>query len=442
MRKAILLVVVALLLVPTTLLSKVAAEGPDSRYFRVRTIAAGDGTTLAESIISGPPERPPGYASSSVSRLPEPNLTQGINVLSGVPAFNWSFGCSATSAAMIAGYYDRTGYPNMYTGPTNGGLMPLDNSSWPDWEDSAGDTRHQCPLSATHNGLDGRTTNGHVDDYWISYLEEGPDPFEGNWPEHSYGDCTADYMKTNQWAYDNADGSTTFYNYTDGSPLYWYDIESSGIDDVDGGYGIKLFYESRGYTVTEMYNQYIRGYASPTSGFTYDQFKAEIDAGRPVMIHLEGHTMVGIGYDDASDTIYIHDTWDHTLHTMTWGGSYSGMQQYGVTIVQLAPGTSPPPVPTNVQASDGTYTDKVEVTWDSSSGANDYEVYRATSATGTKSMLGNPSSTSFDDTSAAVGTTYYYWLKACNEWGCSDFSTYDTGYSSFRVFLPMVMRAP
>jgi hypothetical protein len=102
---------------------------------------------------------------------------------------------------------------------------------------------------------------------------------------------------------------------------------------------------------------------------------------------------------------------------------------------------TPPPVPANVQASDGDYTDKVRVTWNSSSGASDYEVYRATSATGTKSLLSNPSVTSFDDTSAAVGTTYYYWVKACNSWGCSDFSTHDTGYSGdlFRIFLPIVM---
>jgi len=97
---------------------------------------------------------------------------------------------------MIAGYYDRHGFSNMYAGPTNGGVMPMDNSTWPVWIDSSGDTRSQCPLSATHNGLDGRSTNGHVDDYWVSYLSGEVDPFIGNWDEHTYGDCTGDYMKT------------------------------------------------------------------------------------------------------------------------------------------------------------------------------------------------------------------------------------------------------
>ena len=47
-----------------------------------------------------------------------------------VPAFNWTYGCSATSAGMLCGYYDRNGYPNLYTGTVNGGVCPLDNSAW------------------------------------------------------------------------------------------------------------------------------------------------------------------------------------------------------------------------------------------------------------------------------------------------------------------------
>jgi hypothetical protein len=337
MKKIISLLVLALLLIATVFTSQVVADEQDNKYFSVRTVTLGDGASVDKIVISGPPIPPAGYERTPIVP-PEPNLEAGINVLPDVPAFDWSFGCSATSGAMIAGYYDRTTYPNMYAGPTNGGVCPLDNSSWPDWVDSCGDTRHQCPLSATHNGLDGRTINGHVDDYWICYGSPGPDPWVGNWPEHPYDDCTGDFMKTNQWfpAWGfNTDGGTVFWNYTDGSPLYWWEMENYGIDTTDGGYGLKLFYESRGYTVSDMYNQYILDYASPTLGFTYDQYKAEIDAGRPVMIHVEGHTMVGFGYDDATNLMYIHDTWDYDDHTMTWGGSYAGMDHLGVTIVQV-----------------------------------------------------------------------------------------------------------
>ena len=302
----------------------------------VRQIVLPDGRILEARITPSPPYPPPGF-DRITAVLPSDRIEE-VSMLNDVPAFNWSFGCSATSAAMIAGYYDRIAYHSMYSGPTNGGVMPLNNSAWPDWVDSNGDTRHQCPLSATRNGFDGRSTKGHVDDYWEYYNQPGPDPWVGNWTEHTHDDCTGDFMKTNQWIPAkgfNIDGSTVFYNYTDGSPLPYADMEGHGIHMEDGGYGIKLFYESRGYTVTEMFNQHILGYAHPIYGYTYDQYKAEIDAGRPVMIHVEGHTMVGIGYDDATDLMYIHDTWDYNVHIMTWGGSYSGMDQTGVTIVHL-----------------------------------------------------------------------------------------------------------
>jgi len=331
------LVPVALVISIIFLAAGNGAVSADGENYRVRTVVL-DGISIDEIIINGPPTPPPGYERTTVE-LPEPNPAAGVNVLSNVPAFDWSFGCSATSAAMIAGYYDRTGYGNMYAGPTDGGVMPLDNSSWSDWWDGSA-WRHQCPLSATHNTVDGRAIRGHVDDYWIQYGSATQDPFITNgWTEHTYGECTGDYMKTNQSNYGNTDGSTTFWYYTTGAPISAAQLEALGVGyyDVDGGYGLKLFYESRGYTVTNMYNQYIKGQGSNSAlGFTYAQYKAEIDAGRPVMIHLVGHTIVGLGYDDTSSNLmYIHDAWDYTTYTMTWGGIYSGMQHRGVTIIQL-----------------------------------------------------------------------------------------------------------
>jgi len=107
------------------------------------------------------------------------------------------------------------------------------------------------------------------------------------------------------------------------------------IADKDGTYGRKLFYEARGYTVTDCYSQKTDN--TIPGGFSFNQFKAEIDAGRPVMLNLVGHTVVGVGYDDTTNTVYIHDTWDFNNHTMTWGGSYSGMELLSVSIVNLEP---------------------------------------------------------------------------------------------------------
>lgn len=249
-------------------------------------------------------------------------------MLSYVPAFDWSFGCSATSAAMAAGYYDNNGYPDMYTGPANWGFMPMNNSTWGTVVIN-GETRAQCPLSATRNTLDGRTARGHVDDYWISYGDTNPDPYIANgWIEHTHAECTGDFMGTNQSALGSSDGSTTFYYYVDGSPY-------SGTEENDGCFGLKQFYLSRGYDVEAYFSQFIYGWEGNTLGFTFDQYKQEIDNGRPVLIQVAGHTMLGYGYDDAGTLVYLHDTWDYSSHTMVWGSSYATMVHYGVTVIEL-----------------------------------------------------------------------------------------------------------
>jgi molybdopterin-binding protein len=305
-----------------------------NKYFSVTTETVQDGRDVDKIIINSPPIPPPGFElQRQAVSLPVPDSSAGIKTLS-VPAFNWVFGCSAVSGAMIAGYYDRTGYPNMYTGPTNGGLTPLDNSSWPTWSDGYA-TYPNCPLIASKNGVDGSTIKGSIDDYWVRYDSTASDPYiTGAWTQHVWGTAIGDYMKTSQSAYGNTDGSTSFYNYTESAlPLTCADMVTYGIADVDGTYGRKLFYEARGYTVTDCYSQKTDNIIP--GGFSFNQFKAEIDADRPVMLNLAGHTVVGVGYDDTLNTVYIHDTWDYNNHTMTWGGSYSGMQLLSVSIVNF-----------------------------------------------------------------------------------------------------------
>jgi YD repeat-containing protein len=221
-------------------------------------------------------------------------------------------------------------------------------------------------------------------------------------------------MKTNQANYENSDGSTRFYYFTNGRPLHWYDMESHGIADDDGGYGLKLFYESRGYSVTDMYNQYVLGYVSSSEGFTYEQYKAEIDAGRPTMIHLEGHTMVGVGYDDASNLVYLHDTWDRNLHTMIWGGIYSGMEHCAVTIVHLAPLALPPAAPTGLVV-ESSGSDQIDLTWmDNSDDESSFRVERSPDGSTGWAEVGTvpTDGTTHSDTTLTCGTTYYYRVRA------------------------------
>jgi YD repeat-containing protein len=398
--------------------SPVAAE--TGNPYLVRTFIDDDGNEVAEYIDPG---RPPEIKMAAVA-VPEPHIDMGINTLSDVPAFDWCYGCSATSAAMMCGYYDRIGYPNMYAGPTNGGVCPLDNTSWGVGE---------CPLSATHMGYDGLATRGHVDDYWSSY-DSTVDPYYGNWTEHGYADCTADFMGTNQYHnWTNKDGATRFYYYVNGSP----DCDCTSHEgDVppkrDGCHGLKLFIESRGYSVTANCNQLIYGYGGNTLGFTFADYVAEIDAGRPVLIHIEGHTMLGFGYNTSGNIIYIHDTWDHSSHTMTWGGTYSGSQHYAVTYIRLASAPSPPAPPTLISPIDDQVVADTTVTfnWSSVAGANKYQVEVSPQSDFTPQFHWNGTSgTSFTYTDFPNDGTQYYWrARSSNDGGASwsDWSAAET----------------
>jgi hypothetical protein len=210
----------------------------------------------------------------------------------------------------------------------------MTDSSWPKWTDVAGTPQYpNNPLIASHNGIDGRSSRGTIDDYWVSYGNSVQDPFIGNWTQHTWGTAVGDFMKTSQSSYSNTDGSTWFFGYPTSQKLTCSAMHTLGIDTSDGTYGRKLFYEARGYTVSDCYNQTTDNKAS--GGFSFANFKAEIDAGHPVLLNLEGHSIVGLGYDSASNTVYVHDTWNTGTYGMVWGTNYSGMDLLSVSIVNL-----------------------------------------------------------------------------------------------------------
>lgn len=89
-----------------------------------------------------------------------------------------------------------------------------------------------------------------------------------------------------------------------------------------------------------------------------------------------------------------------------------------------------PAAPQNVQASDGTYSDRVRVTWNAVSGAAGYEVHRATSQNGAYELIGDTNGTTYDDGTVTVGTTYWYKVRAWNALGYGPFSDPDSGYAA------------
>jgi hypothetical protein len=399
--------------------------------------------------MNSPPTPPMGVESTVVTSI------QLLAVmLSNVPKSTWTYGCSATSAGMMFGYYDRTGYPNIYTGPTNGGVAPLTDLGQGIGTPIPG----SCSIIATQNGFDGRTVRGHVDDYWTAYLDPGPDPWEGHWAEHAWGDCTADYMGTNQWKWDfepwpngngsrdnNVDGSTSLWANNSAAKLYdFIPPASCGLPQTELCHGLRLFAESRGYTVLENYTQKID--TLYPGGFSFADYMAEIDAGHPVMIQVTGHSMVGVGYDGATQTVYLHDTWDNSVHSMTWGGSYSGMSHIAVTVIHLAPsqeGThtvvlhsgevvsninfgnqvvcTPPQPPSSISYPTNSSTGQYTVSWSSSTGATSYQLERSSNGGSTWSPVYSGESTSYPEN---VGNgSYRYRVNATNTCGSSGWTT-------------------
>jgi hypothetical protein len=250
--------------------------------------------------------------------------------------YEWWYGCSPTSAGMMMGYYDRNGYMSYsYDGLVPGGVAEA--SSFPSTAGSW-DYLSQYIIASPE----------HVSDFYITGFGTSGDDVSP--PHHSFNSL-ADFMGTSQdnisglyGGTGNGNGYSTFFYWNDGSPMYDYELQALGYDyyNLDGMYGIGEYVEYAGYDTTTLYTQYIDT-EGLTYGFTYAQYMAEIDAGRPVLIHVEGHTMLGYGYNNGpAPTVLLYDTWSpngQNPGTMVWGGAYpygsTSLPHMGVTVMEL-----------------------------------------------------------------------------------------------------------
>lgn len=98
-----------------------------------------------------------------------------------------------------------------------------------------------------------------------------------------------------------------------------------------------------------------------------------------------------------------------------------------LTMASSAFGAVPSP-PAQVSASDGTYTDKIVVTWSEVSSATAYNVYYAPSIESSKLLLGQFTGTFVYVIDAIPGDVWYFWVYSVNSSGESATGTYDTGY--------------
>jgi uncharacterized protein (TIGR03437 family) len=84
--------------------------------------------------------------------------------------------------------------------------------------------------------------------------------------------------------------------------------------------------------------------------------------------------------------------------------------------------------PTGVAASDGSYNNKIGISWDVMRGATRYQVYRHTANDPAAALsLGTSVEAVFYDTTAVAGQSYFYWVRAENAQSASSLSAPDAG---------------
>ena len=136
----------------------------------------------------------------------------------------------------------------------------------------------------------------------------------------------------------------------------------------------------------------------------------------------KGHTEDRESYVFSPDSKVIvngtmWETWSHKVtDTFSWLRVFS--PEYTISAVPAAP---------VVKAGNSATSGKPMLTWDAVDGATSYRVYRATSQNGTYSLLGSVTVTSYTNTGAKDGVTYYYKVTAVNDSGESAYSNIVSG---------------
>jgi hypothetical protein len=243
--------------------------------------------------------RPFAFIISLVATLGSHVSGETARYLLEVPDYQWYAGCFATTSGNAMGFWDRHGFPDFYTGPTAGGVAPLDSQG------TNGEIRG---FYASKAGMDGRPANkpGHIDDYWFyytgyytdfSYESTEPDPFRvASRAEHT-PDCLADFIGLSQRKWTNmnneCDGNIDAYAFvfwdTNGNRRTNYTPPPiGGIPVRDIPSGLREWTRWRGYDA-DVFSQLadFNPYCPPGRGFTFNDMKAEIDAGYPVLLFMQ-----------------------------------------------------------------------------------------------------------------------------------------------------------
>lgn len=274
-----------------------------------------------------------------------PSLSaQTFKQLVDVPDYQWHAGCFGTANGNLAGYWDRHGFPNYYTGIVGGGVAPLN---------SVGSVNgHIVGLWASQAGVDGRPANqpGHMDDYYVGYESTAPDPYVTAGRAEHEPDCIGDFIGLNQKKWTNlngeCDGNIDAYSF-----VYWdasgekrvnfTPSAAAGNPAVDIQSGLRNWVKWRGYeadTFTQLTD--FNPHVPEGKGFTFEDLMAEIDAGYPVLLFMQPFNRNSrnlLGMTNANPNIhgmlaygyYIDPSGDRfCLYRTSWGSGDNQLSQW------------------------------------------------------------------------------------------------------------------
>jgi exonuclease SbcC len=248
------------------------------------------------------------------SALVPGSVKAGSKILTGVPRYDWWYGCAPTSSGMVIGYWDGLGY-NLVDGD----------------------------MSAVNSAL-GRSiiaSPEHIADYWVSYGSSAPDPNPGGHAANSI----ADFIHTSYKADGLTDGSSSSLFYESG-------LEAFAVWDNPATLADEAF---NNVTATLMW---------AGINFDFNVFKSQIDKGAPVLLSGDvdgtatpggGHMVVGYGYNDpdgvpgsGDELTAVFDTWgppgpsgiDSAYSIMSGGHEWWPFQTSSVNDWYIAAGTT------------------------------------------------------------------------------------------------------
>jgi hypothetical protein len=212
--------------------------------------------------------------------------------LTEVPDYDWWAGCFGTATGNLMGFWDRHGFPDFYTGPTAGGIAPLN---------TAGNNAGIRSLWASQAGVDGRAGDqpGHLDDYYVAFQSTAADPYLALGRAEHAPDCLGDFVGLSQDKFPDLDGecsgnvdgySFAYWDKTGDRRVNHLPQTAQGQPTVDLPSGLRAWTQWRG-SEAEVFTQLSAFHPDvpPGKGFAFADVKAEIDRGYPFLVFLQSY---------------------------------------------------------------------------------------------------------------------------------------------------------